>query len=146
MEKVDVYNNDRRFIFSNWTVEDFTGKWETEFTTIKSGETVELPMYKAYNFCKHLVDREMNRIGQSNLMGNDDVRKPFEDKTIAEITAGTDSPAMAALKEKIRAEIEGTKTPGEGMDSGNVNVDTKEDGEFADLVEEVKPVKAKKVK
>ena len=141
----DVFDNDVRFVFSNWTNEDFIGKWETTFTTIKAGETMELPMYKAYNFCKHLVDREMNREGKANLMGNDDARKSFEDKTIAEITAGTDSPAMLALKEKIRAEMEDVKSPAKEMSSGDVNV-TKQEGEFADLKEEivVKPTKKAK--
>lgn len=146
MIQPDVYNNERRFIFSNWTPEDFVGKWEHTYTTIKAGETIELPMYKAYNFCKHLVDREMNRQGQSNLMGNDDARKPFEEKTIAEISAGTDSPAMVSLKDKIRAEIE-SENSRVNMSSGDVNVPAKVVGEFADLEQvEVKVPKAKKAK
>lgn len=142
MKLPDVYDNEQRFIFSNWSTEDFVGRWENSFTTIKAGETVELPMYKAYNFCKHFVDREMQREGRDSQLGIDEVRKPYEDKTIAQITGGADSPAMQTLKEKIRAEVEAEivgKATGDDMASASVNVTAPVvEGEFADLKEEVK--------
>lgn len=105
MIKPDTYNNDRRFVFSNWTSEDFTGQWGGVATTIKAGETKEFPMYLAYHFTKHLVDRELNKANKSHLLGVDEERHPLEQKTIAEIGEGTDSPALSALKEKIKEEI-----------------------------------------
>lgn len=105
MELPTTFDNDRRFIFDNWSSEDFVGTWAGQSTVVKAGTTQEFPMYLAYHFTKHLVDREMARTGKASLMGNDDARKEYEVKTLAEITAGTDSPALSALKEQIRAEV-----------------------------------------
>ena len=105
MKTPDTFNNERRFVFSNWTAEDFEGSWNGEKTLVKAGESKELSMALAYNFTKHLVDREMSRAGKSNLQGVEEERAPYEAKTMAEIGEGTDSPALATLKEKIRAEV-----------------------------------------
>lgn len=105
MELPTNFDNSRRFIVSNWTPEEFTGKWDGTEYTIPAGTTKEFPMYLAFHLTKHLVDREMNRDKKSSLAGIDEERKPYEDKTLAEITLDTDSPALAALKEQIRAEV-----------------------------------------
>lgn len=105
MQVPNTYDNERRFIFSNWSKDDFTGVWAGVATVVKSGEVRELPMYLAYHFTKHFVDREMTKDGKSSLLASEGERQKYEEKTIAEITAGTDSPALAVLKEQIRAEV-----------------------------------------
>lgn len=132
----NVFDNERRFIFTNWTTEDFTGMWEGNATLVKAGATIELPMYKAYIFCKHLVDREMNRDGRETQIGIDEARLVYEAKTIAEITGGTDSPALATLKEQIRAEVEAELTAKEAPIEEASSAPVSEE-EFADLKEEV---------
>ena len=102
----DVFDNERRFIFNNWSDRDFTATWANESTTVKAGTSKEFPMYLAYHFTKHFVDREMQKDGMSSLMSIDEQRKSYEDKTMAEITGNIDSPALAQLKEQIRQEIE----------------------------------------
>ena len=132
MNKPDTYSIDRRFVFSNWTNEDFIGQWAGVTTTIKQGETKEFPMYLAYHFTKHLVDREMNKAGKSNLLGVEEERAPLEDKTIAEIGEGTESPALTALKEKIREEvIEAESKKVKKPTKKEKDIDNKE--EFADI-------------
>lgn len=101
----ETFNNERRYIFSNWSNEDFTGLWEGKEHKIKAGEVKEFPMYLAFHLCKHFVDREMNKSGKSNFMGDDGARKEYEEKTITEITGSTESPALAALKAQIKEEL-----------------------------------------
>lgn len=102
----NVFENDKKFIFSNWSKEDFVCKWGGADIVIKTGETKELEMAIAFHLTKHFVDREMNRDKKSHLLGIEEERKQYEDKTIAEILGATDSPAMATLKEQIRKENE----------------------------------------
>lgn len=106
MQIPNVFDNERRYIFNNWTTEDFTGTWAGAAEIIKAGETKEYPMYKAFHYTKHLVDREMIKEGKAGSMSSDEERKPLEDKTMAEIADGVDSPALASIKEKIRKEVE----------------------------------------
>lgn len=49
--------------FTNWTTEDFTWKFDGIPYTFKAGQTMFLEDFKADHFAKHLVDREMNRMG-----------------------------------------------------------------------------------
>lgn len=138
-----VYDNEKRYLFSNWTNEDFVGIWGGVPTLIKKGESVELPEYKAFHFTHHLVDREMMKDGKM-LLDVQEARQPYEDKTCVELTAGVDSPAMASLKEKIRQELEQG-----GMKSGDVNVKPTVEGpkEFEDIIEpKVEPKETKKKK
>lgn len=106
MQTPNTYDNERRYVFSNWSNEDFSCMWGGKTTTVKAGEILEVPEYLAYHFTKYLVDREMIKAGKEALIGDDNVRKSFEDKTVSLISAGTDSPALATLKEKIKQEIE----------------------------------------
>ena len=101
-----IYDPERRYVFSNFSNEDFTGYASGVAQLIPAGTTVELPMFKAYLYTKHLVDREMTKDGKEGSMSGQEARQPYEDKCIAEITAGVDSPALASLKEKIKEEIE----------------------------------------
>lgn len=127
----DVFNNERRFIFTNNSVEDFIGMWGGIEYLIKKGESKEFPMYLAYHLCKHFVDREITRAGRSSLLGVEEVRKEYEDKTIAEITGSTESPALANLKEEIRKEVIEIEVKKKGRKAKEVKTETKE--EFADL-------------
>jgi hypothetical protein len=98
------FDNERRFIFNNWTNEDFIGLWDSVKTEIKAGAIIELPMYKAFFWTKHLVDREMNKAGK---VATDEVaRTEMEDRTCTEIGAGVDSPVIASMKEQLRKELE----------------------------------------
>jgi len=101
----DTFDNSRKFIFSNWTDEDFDCVWAGETISVKKGETKEYEMFLAYHLCKHLVDREMNKDGHSAFTSVEEKRTPYEEKTIAELHIGTDSPALATLKEQIRKEV-----------------------------------------
>ena len=49
--------------FTNWTTEDFTWKFDGIPYTFKAGQTIYLEDFKAKHFAKHLVDREMNKLG-----------------------------------------------------------------------------------
>lgn len=106
LKEITIYDNNRRFVFNNWSKEDFTGKWGGNTELIKVGEIKEYPMYLAFHYAKHFVDREMFRDKKEVMMGVPEERKKYWDKTISEITGDTESPALVALKEKIRAEIE----------------------------------------
>jgi len=129
-----LYDNERRFIFNNWTSEDFPALFGGETTIIKAGETKEFGMFKAYLFTKHLVDREMIRDGKENSMSAQEMRQDYEDKTIAEITSDIDSPALASIKEKIKEEI-AVETGKKKAASKKVVAEVKdeEETEFADI-------------
>jgi hypothetical protein len=136
-----TYSNTMRFMFNNWSTEDFTQHFGEENSyndnkvvtnqpaydlTIKAGEMRELGQFQAHICVRHFVNREMLR--ESNLltgkdkeriemgMGHAQLRKPYEDKTISEIKPGEESPFMDKLRAEIRAE-EIAK-----MTSSNVNV------------------------
>lgn len=49
--------------FVNWTSEAFTWKYDGIAYTFNPEETMFLEDYKADHFAKHLVDRELNRMG-----------------------------------------------------------------------------------
>ena len=51
--------------FKNFTDEDFTWSFDSVPHTFKAGETMFLESFKAAHFAKHLVDRELNRMGLS---------------------------------------------------------------------------------
>lgn len=139
---ITIYDNERRYIFTNWTNFDFVGTWGGQDTLVKSGQSIELPQYKAFHFCKHLVNREMEK-NDRVAVDSPEGRKPYEDKTIAEITAGTDSPALSKIKEKIREEI---KNEEEGKVEEEVKEETKEETKEFEDIKEVKPKRSKKVK
>ena len=101
----DTFNNDRRFIFSNWSKDDFTVQHLGQPETIKAGEVKEYTMAKAYHICKHFVDRELMRVGKEAFMAVEEQRAPLEARTITEITGDVESPALANLKAKIAEEV-----------------------------------------
>lgn len=124
-----VYDKEKRFMFNNWSSEDFiqhfgaesayndTRLLETQSAfdlTIKAGEMRELGHFQAFMCTRHFVTREMLRDAEKLTgkdreraemgMNNAELRKPYEDKTLAEIKAGQETPFMDSLREKIRAE------------------------------------------
>jgi hypothetical protein len=124
-----TFSPEKRYVFNNWTKEDFTGSWGGSTQIIKAGETKELQEYLAFHYTKHLVNREMMRDGKDGSMSSEEARAPYENKTMAEIGDGIDSPALASLKEKIRAEIEG----GDKVEKKSNKKLNNAKAEFADL-------------
>lgn len=51
-------------LFTNFSNEDFTQKWDNVPYTFKAGESKYLPGYLAEHFAKHLIDRELNKNGK----------------------------------------------------------------------------------
>jgi hypothetical protein len=49
--------------FTNFSNEDFTWNYNGMAYTFKSGQTMFLEDYKAEHFAKHLIDRELNKMG-----------------------------------------------------------------------------------
>lgn len=49
--------------FFNFTNEDFTGSWDSVTQTIKAGERIPMEDWRAAHYAKHLVNRELNKIG-----------------------------------------------------------------------------------
>lgn len=114
----------------NWSPEDFTQHFGAESVyndtrliesqppydiVIKAGDMREVGHFQAHIITRHFVDREMMReaalITDLKLreraemgMGNPNLRKPFEDKTISEIVVGETSPFMDKLRAEIRRE------------------------------------------
>jgi len=114
MKTPDVFNNDKRYIVTNWSSEDFVCTWAGQATSIKAGESREFPEYLAFHLTKHFVDHEMTKEGKERMTSVEEARKEYEDKTMGEISEGMDSPVLAALKERIRKEIEEDKIDEDG--------------------------------
>ena len=51
--------------FFNFSDEDFTWKFDGIGYTFKAGQTMFLEDFKANHFAQHLVDRELDKLGQS---------------------------------------------------------------------------------
>lgn len=66
--------------FKNFTDEDFTWKFDGVPYTFKAGMEMYLEDFKAYHFTKHLVDRELNKLGVPT--NNLTERKVLEDKCL----------------------------------------------------------------
>jgi len=125
-----VYDQSKRFMIHNWSNEDFTQHFGAESVyndtrliesqppydiTIKAGDMREVGHFQAHIITRHFVDREMMREASKLTdlkereraemgMGNPNLRKPFEDKTISEIKVGEASPFMDKLRAEIRKE------------------------------------------
>jgi hypothetical protein len=109
MEYPSRFNEESRYLFTNWSNEDYTGTWNGVSQTVKAGTYVELPEYKAFHYCRHFVDREMFKDKKDTLVGVDAARKPYEEKTIAKIEEGMDSPALAEIKKQIAKDLKKDK-------------------------------------
>lgn len=105
MEYPTVFDENKRYVVTNWTKEDFTGTWNGRETVIEKGNYKELPEYLAYHFTKHLVDREMMKDGKTESLASAEARRPYEEKTMTILADGVDSPALAKIKEEIRKQV-----------------------------------------
>ena len=124
-----VYDKNKRFMFNNWSEEDFIQHFGAESAyndnrvietnpafdlTIKAGEMRELGHFQALMCTRHFVNREMMRDAMKLTgkerergemgMNNAALRDPYEKKTLAEIVSGQETPFMDTLRAKIRAE------------------------------------------
>lgn len=114
-ENIEVYDQRKRYLFTNWSNEDFSQSFLPEtrpvqsgsreedreivprYTlVVKAGETVEMSQFEAITCCRHFVDREINKETDKLVdfkekqkhyisIGSPEARKPYEDKTIQEI-------------------------------------------------------------
>lgn len=134
--KLDVEN---RYIFNNWSDQDFACKWDGKERIIKAKETIEVPEYLALHYTKHFVNKQMILDGKEQMMGIPEKRKEYEDKCITALTQNIDSPALTSLKDQIRAEIEAQLKEGKpavyvaGKKGKAEPEEVKKDEEFADL-------------
>lgn len=129
-KKDGVYDKSKRFIFYNWSDEDFTQHFGAESgyngttvietnpaydVVVKAGESRECGEFEALTMTRYFVNREMdkevrkikNTIERNNrgmMIDNAEIRKPYEDKTLSEIKAGEESPLVAKLKADAIAE------------------------------------------
>ncbi|MCR4278110.1 MAG: hypothetical protein NUV85_03830, partial [Candidatus Berkelbacteria bacterium] len=60
MEQTKITNRDQEIVLTNFTSEDFDGKWAKKIYRLKAGKSYYLPFYLAEHFAKHLVDHELN--------------------------------------------------------------------------------------
>lgn len=134
LEAIEVYDPRKRYLFTNWSDEDFSQSFlpetravqagsreeDREVTprytlTVKAGETVEMSQFEAVTCVRHFVDREIDKevsklpesVKSKHYLavGNPDMRKPYEDKTIREIGGSEAGSAFIdSLREQIRAE------------------------------------------
>lgn len=76
-------------LFKNFSDEDFAGKWDGISYPFKAGQEVYLEAFKAKHFCKHLVDREIQKLTKLDATGkkvyrtvNDPMRRELEAKAL----------------------------------------------------------------
>lgn len=118
------YDANRRFVVTNWLPTVHESFWDSQPITIPSGGMYECDHAIAYKLTKEIVDKAMYAEAQEVFKkagGNDayaqkmleraemallsrDLRKPYEDKTLAEIKAGEENPIMAKMRAEIRKE------------------------------------------
>lgn len=125
-----VYDPSRRFMFNNWSSEDFTQHFGAESAyndtrlletqsaydmTIKAGDMRELGHFQAHICTKHFVNREMLRDAMGltipkereraeMAVNNAILREPYEQKTLSEIKPGQSSSFMDKMRDEIRKE------------------------------------------
>lgn len=118
------YDADRRFVVTNWLPEAHLSFWDSKPINIVAGGMYECEHAIAFKLTKEIVDKAMFAIAQDafkNAGGdnayaqkmleraemailNRDMRKPYEDKTLAELKTGEENPIMAKMRAEIRAE------------------------------------------
>lgn len=115
-----LYNNTRRFAFTNITEEVFTSAWDSQPITVQPGQTVELPHHLADKLTDELVNQIM--IGDAKLdevtknqpyyrspkgssLGVPAARKVWEDQIVRELQVDEESPEIQVMRAKIREEV-----------------------------------------
>lgn len=101
--------------FKNFSDEDFTWKFDGVPFEFKAGQEIFLEDYKADHFAKHLVDREINKLGKrtdyaplrteltAKCFPSDEVVTPLEALNIEE------SKKRVPKKKKVEPEFEELK-------------------------------------
>lgn len=102
--------------FKNFSTEDFTWKFDGIPYTFKAGQEIFLEDFKADHFTKHLVDREMNKLG---IVTNDQVKR-------AELAA------LCSPSDEVVTPLEALQ---ENATKKVVTKKKKEEKEFEDLAE-----------
>ncbi len=82
--------------FTNFSNEDFTGKWDGQDWPIAKGETVLIQSFLAEHFAKHLIDREMTKVGIST--GNEEAREKYMNKCVGNIVLEAESAVKLETK------------------------------------------------
>lgn len=126
MDEKYLYDNSKKYIFTNATDENFTGMWGGNPETIPAGESRLLEEYLAYHYAKHLTDREMMK--QNKPFADKKMREEYFAKFVSEVPAGVD--VMSFLKKQMQDKV------------NEMVADTSEDAE--ESVEEAPKAIAKK--
>lgn len=163
--KMGIFDPSLRFAFTNITEEPFEVVWNGNVvTTIKAGQSVELPHYLAVKCTKELVDKIMianaklnevefyrnnpnampNTYRAPSSLGVPSARKVWEDKICRLMETDEESPQVQLIRSQIREELMNDLKAEPSGGSPLDNAPRLE--EFADLdnKEEEKPKKAKK--
>ena len=135
----------KAILFKNYTEEDFTWAWGGDEYTFKAGQVTYLEDWKAKHFAKHLINRELHKMGRQV---NDFMRESLLKKCLGEETADETEEKIKDLilneKEAVKAGRRMEKEEKE-EDKDDDKEDEKEE-EFADLKEEPVEEEDKKVK
>lgn len=126
MNPEGLYNPLLRFAFTNISESPFTIMWDNKVvTTLKGGETVELPHYLAVVATKALVDSIMignakmdeiayykanpntqpNMYRAASSLGVPAARKVWEDKICRVLEVDEESPQVQVMRSQIREEL-----------------------------------------
>jgi hypothetical protein len=63
MQTITQNREVKAMLFKNWSDEDFSYPFDKCLYEFKAGTSTMLPSHLAEHFAKHLVDREMNKMG-----------------------------------------------------------------------------------
>lgn len=172
--KDGIYDPRKRFAFTNITDEVFNSKWDGSPIVVKSQQTVELPHHLAVKMTREIVDRIM--IGAAKVdeeaykekhpdapfyrsvkgmqMGIPEMRKPFEDAVLRELSVDEESPEIqvmrAQIKQELMADLSQEKStgaphiPSSLAEFAELGKKTEEAPKPAIKLQEVKVVEAKK--
>lgn len=96
--------------FTNFSNEDFIGVWNKEQFKFKAGETMLLQGYLADHFAKHLIDRELGKLGIP--VDRKDEREKMLKLAMGEIEIKAESEVKleaAMLNEEVKEEVKEVK-------------------------------------
>ena len=122
--KDGIYDNTRRFAFTNITDDLFTFHWDGKPISIKAHDVIEMPHYLAAIATRKLIDKIMvskfkkeeedginvgkdgrHRFGLS--LGVPAARQVYEDQIVRELALDEESPQVAIMRAQMRDEIMG---------------------------------------
>lgn len=61
MDQLKIIDREQEIVFTNFSEEEFEGRWNKKIWRLKAGRSYYLPFYLAEHFAKHLVNRELNK-------------------------------------------------------------------------------------